>query len=209
MSTTQFSVCNFTTDSFLSLAVCLATPTLLGRLAGWHVRLFKDVYHNYTVKPSFIPPNWLFRPIWTVFYLTMGLSSYLVYQTDSKLAGFTVSALAYYATQLLLNLCWPALFFRYRNYKVSLYVITLNLFAAITTAYKFYYINSFAAVLLTPYIAWLAFSGYVNKRIWRLNEDNKKLRAINNSGYNKFIVSNPLDIQANNLCENCMKQKEN
>ncbi|KAI9299097.1 hypothetical protein K502DRAFT_87107 [Neoconidiobolus thromboides FSU 785] len=205
-SSNVLTICDLTTGSFLSLAIALATPTLLGRLAGSHVRNFKGIFNNLTIKPSFLPPKILFKPIWTVLYLCMGLASYLIFQSYMMKNIKVASALAFYSIQLLFNLCWPALFFRYRNYKVSLYIITVNLITAIITTSKFYRINQYAGYLMVPYLAWLVISGYANKRVWTLNKENVKVlvgKKSNYKRYNSDIKNTP------NVCPKCYCVKQN
>ncbi|KAI9299099.1 hypothetical protein K502DRAFT_285565 [Neoconidiobolus thromboides FSU 785] len=187
--------------------MAITVPTVLGMLSGSHVRLFKDIYHSFVAKPSFIPPRSAFKPIWILLYVAMGYASFLVYETGREFKVPITSALTYYILQLSFNLCWPALFFRYRNYKVSLYIITANLAFAAVTASKFYAINQLAGYLLTPYLGWLVISGYINKRIWRLNESNQKLVAINKTGLQAFLQAKKSEGEQQNLCSNCITAK--
>lgn len=169
------SFCDLTTDHIASIAVAVGVPMLLGYLAGSHVRKFKELYYRDVAKPRFLPPSWSFGPIWAILYAAMGYSSYLVYRMGEVHGVSVFRALTYYTIQLAFNLCWPALFFRYRNHKVSLYIITANLLTAAITAYKFYQINEESGLLLLPYLTWLTGSGYINKLIWRMNQSNPLL----------------------------------
>jgi tryptophan-rich sensory protein len=60
-------------------------------------------------KPSWRPPNRLFAPVWTVLYLTIAVSGWLIWRE----AGFASAGLplAVYAAQLVLNAAWTPLFF--------------------------------------------------------------------------------------------------
>ncbi len=57
-------------------------------------------------QPSFAPPSWLFGPVWTVLYLMIGISGWLLWR-----AGGWSSALVWWVVQLVLNLAWTPLFF--------------------------------------------------------------------------------------------------
>ena len=44
-------------------------------ISGWYAGL---------QKPFFVPPNWVFAPAWTILFLLMGLSLYLVWEKGFK-----------------------------------------------------------------------------------------------------------------------------
>ncbi|MBI2268561.1 MAG: tryptophan-rich sensory protein [Candidatus Blackburnbacteria bacterium] len=52
---------------------------------------------------TFSPPNWLFAPVWTILYVLMGISLYLVWTTKSKLKQ---RAITIFFIQLGLNTVW-------------------------------------------------------------------------------------------------------
>ncbi|KAJ9060628.1 hypothetical protein DSO57_1038920 [Entomophthora muscae] len=172
---TPVSLCSMTTGDTLALGVAVGLPVLLGYLAGSHVRKFKVFYYRDVLKSSFIPPSWVFAPTWTILYALMGYASYLVYLTGQAHSISITRPLVYYVAQLAFNLCWPALFFRYRNIKVALYIITANLVLALIATYKFGQVNMQAAQLMVPYLVWLTLAGYINKDMWRKNQANKLL----------------------------------
>ncbi len=64
-------------------------------------------YASFT-KPSFAPPGILFPIIWTILYLLMGVSSYIVVQSDHP---DKLLALRTYFIQLFFNFMWSILFF--------------------------------------------------------------------------------------------------
>ncbi|KAJ9060626.1 hypothetical protein DSO57_1028760 [Entomophthora muscae] len=172
---TPVPLCSMTSGDTLALGVAIGLPVLLGYLAGSHVRKFKVFYYRDVLKSSFIPPSWVFAPTWTILYALMGYASYLVYLTGQDHNMPVSVPLAYYVAQLAFNLCWPALFFRYRNIKVALYIITANLVLALIATYKFGQVNMQAAQLMVPYLVWLTVAGYINKDMWRKNQANKLL----------------------------------
>ena len=69
-------------------------------------------YASFT-KPSFAPPGILFPIIWTILYLLMGVSSYIVAQSDHP---DKLLALRTYFIQLFFNFMWSILFFGLSNY---------------------------------------------------------------------------------------------
>lgn len=168
------SLCTSTSD-VANLMLAVSMPVFLGYLAGSHVRKFRALYHRDVIKPRFMPPAWIFAPAWTISYALMGCASYLVHRAGRVHGVPVTAALACYAAQLAINLCWPVIFFRYRNIKASLYAITTTLLLVLLTMYKFAKVSSEATQLMMPYLVWLTIAGYINKLIWRKNEDNATL----------------------------------
>jgi tryptophan-rich sensory protein len=58
-------------------------------------------------KPRWRPPDWLFAPVWTVLYLLIALSGWLVWREEG-IAGAALP-LGVYVLQLLLNAAWTLL----------------------------------------------------------------------------------------------------
>ena len=84
---------------FLAAATGAAFPP-----GDWYERL---------VKPAWRPPNWLFAPAWTVLYLTIAVSGWLVWRKVG-LAGAALP-LTIYLVQLVLNAAWTPIFFGLRR----------------------------------------------------------------------------------------------
>lgn len=72
-------------------------------------------------KPSWNPPNWLFAPVWTFLYVTMGVASWLVFR-EGGLAKQQVP-LGIYAVNVALNLAWSPLFFKHHQLGAALGVL--------------------------------------------------------------------------------------
>ena len=118
-------------------------------------------------KPSWRPPNRLFAPVWTVLYVMIAVSGWLVWR-EVGFAG-AVLPLAVYALQLLLNAAWTPLFFGLHRPDFALVDIVLVWLAIVATIVLFLPIHLAAALLLIPYLAWVTFATALNFAIWRLN----------------------------------------
>ncbi len=119
-------------------------------------------------KPSFTPPPIVFPIAWTILYVLMGISAYLVCtnNTDQK---FRKRAIAVYILQLVINCLWPLFFFRLGWLLFSLLWLILLLVVVIVMFIKFFKISPLAGYLQIPYVLWLVFAGILNYAIYTLN----------------------------------------
>jgi tryptophan-rich sensory protein len=129
-----------------------------GSVDGWYPTL---------TKPSFNPPDWVFGPVWTVLYIAMGMSGWLVW----KRAGFAGArwTIGLFLVQLALNLIWTVLFFGLHAPGLAFVEIFILLAAIAGTMRAFAAVDRRAGWLLAPYLAWVAFASLLNGAIWWLN----------------------------------------
>jgi tryptophan-rich sensory protein len=114
--------------------------------------------------PWWRPPDWLFGPAWAVLYTLIAVAGWLVWQRDGVGTPILV-----YLVSLGFNAGWSAIFFGLRRIDWALLWILglwLSIVAVIAT---FAPVSTTAAVLLLPYLAWVAFAAALNGSIWRLN----------------------------------------
>jgi tryptophan-rich sensory protein len=78
-------------------------------------------------------------------------------------------AIALFAVQLALNLAWSPIFFAGHQIRLGLIVIVLLDAAVIATVIAFARIGPWSALLLAPYLVWLAIATALNWSILRLN----------------------------------------
>lgn len=121
-------------------------------------------------KPNFTPPNWIFAPVWTILYLFMGMSAFLVWNKNRKKKNKQIkTALIIFTIQLILNVLWSALFFGLNNILLAFLEILLLWLAILLTVIKFYKISKPASLLLLPYLLWVSFAAVLNLTILLLN----------------------------------------
>lgn len=126
-----------------------------------------DSWYQSLRKPRWCPPNWLFGPAWTVLYLMIAVSGWLVWR-KAGLAG-AAGAFAIYALQLLLNGAWSGIFFGLRRMDLALAELALLWLAILATIVAFAAHDALAAWLLVPYLAWVTFAGALNAALLRAN----------------------------------------
>lgn len=99
-------------------------------------------------------PAWVFPVVWSILYILMGISSYLV-RDDKRLIRI-------YIIQLAANLLWSFIFFSF-NLKILAFFWILGLIVIVgIMIYEFYEKDKKSAYLLIPYIIWLVVAAFLN-----------------------------------------------
>ncbi len=140
-----------------SIGLCLGAGIVgsfftVSAIPDWYVTLN---------KPFFSPPNWIFGPVWTILYILMGISLYLVWVKRKVPTIFWI--------QLILNASWSIIFFGMKNPGLALVDIIALWIAIVLTIKAFSKINKLASRLLWPYLAWVSFATFLNLAIVLLN----------------------------------------
>lgn len=147
----------------------LIISILIPNLAGFLGNLFGNSATNFynIVKPSFTPPSIVFPIVWFILFTLMGISSYIIWSSESK---DKKNALIIYGIQLFFNSLWTFFFFNLGLYLFSFIWILIILILVIIMFYKFYKINKTAALLQIPYVLWLIFASIINFNVYLLNK---------------------------------------
>jgi benzodiazapine receptor len=143
---------------FLMLSAAAASLGSFFRPGEWYASL---------IKPTWNPPNWIFGPVWTVLYVTMAVSAWLVWRRGSD--ALRTRALGAYGVQIALNAAWSPLFFGARSPGWALVDILLLNGAIAVTVFLFLRIQRVAGYLLVPYAGWVLFATVLNATLWHLN----------------------------------------
>ena len=149
----------------LSVVVCLA----VGIVGSVFTSPAIPTWYMSLNKPIFNPPNWIFGPVWSLLYILMGISFYMIWEKRKKNKN-AANAIKLFAVQLVLNAVWSPIFFGAKNLFLSLIVIIFMWFAILKTIRAFAKVNKTASYLLYPYIAWVSFASVLNFSIWMLNK---------------------------------------
>lgn len=114
-----------------------------------------------------MPPEWLFPVVWTMLYILMGVSAYLVYEcdTEEKYIG-----LAVYVLQLIFNFLWLIIFFNIGNLLFAFVWLVFLWILVLAMSISFYKVNKTAGLLQIPYLLWVTFAGYLNIALYILNK---------------------------------------
>lgn len=145
------------------IAIAIIIPNVIGFLGSLigNPSAFDNI-----IKPSFTPPKIVFPIVWVILYTLMGISSYLIYKSNSNEKD---ESLFIYLISLVLNSLWSFFFFKLKAFLFAFIWLILILISVILFVIKFYKINKLSGLLQIPYIIWLIFAGILNLSIYFLN----------------------------------------
>lgn len=148
-----------------ALLISLLVSLGVGALSGFLTKNSVKVYSQLNLS-SLAPPSWVFPVVWTILFVLMGISAYIIYMSKSP---YTKGALAVYFLQLAVNFIWPLIFFSAQAYLFALIWLIFLWLLVILMIKMFYKISPAAAILQIPYLIWLTFAAYLNLMVVILN----------------------------------------
>lgn len=158
----------------IKLFLSFGFPLSVALLGGIFTTASVNSWYQTLIKPGFAPPNWVFGPVWLILYLSIGLATYLFWNTKNparsknkspkKLPGFIFLYL-----QLIFNLAWSIIFFLLHSPEAALYEIIFLIGLTILNIFYFAQVNLKSGLILLPYLAWLSFASYLNWAFYILN----------------------------------------
>jgi tryptophan-rich sensory protein len=125
-------------------------------------------------KPPFTPPNRAFGPIWTILYILMAISVFLVWQKGMTTSGVLLAFILFWI-QLAFNALWSIIFFGMKSSGggiMTIILLWLLILATIVTSFR---VSAWAGALLIPYIVWVSIASYLNIGVWILNKLAKRM----------------------------------
>jgi translocator protein len=156
-----------TTAQVIKGLVSLAVPLAAGAIAGMFTAQAVPDWYASLNRPAFSPPNWLFGPAWTVLYILMGISFFLIWECDAGKARNL--AMIIFLIQLLLNFGWSFIFFHFKMIGLAMAEIVLLWVSIFIMLFLFYRVKPTAAYLNIPYLLWVTFAAILNSAYYLLN----------------------------------------
>ncbi len=128
----------------------------------------KTFYAELT-RPLWAPPGYLFGPVWSVLYIMMAVSAWLVWIKENY-SFRRVSVLTFFF-QLALNALWTWIFFVWNSGFFAFIEILILWILILLTIYLFNKRSKIAAALLIPYLLWVTFASALTFAIWQSNPE--------------------------------------
>lgn len=149
------------------LIISIIIPLLIGFISSYFTFGSIETWYLWLEKPSFNPPNWIFGPVWTILYIMIWFSFYIVWKKwfweNKKVTKYI------YFIQLILNFLWSFSFFYLENPLLWLINIILLWIFIILNIYYFFKVNKYAWIILIPYLLWVSFASILNLYLFILN----------------------------------------
>jgi tryptophan-rich sensory protein len=159
------------TRSTLSQGVGLAgwlTLSFFAAALGALATIDAPAFYAMLDRPDWAPPASVFGPVWSVLYVMMGVSAWLVWRERRRHNGWS-SALALFIAQLVANTLWSWLFFAWHDGGTAFGEIIVLAVLIVLTVAAFWRVRPLAGMLLLPYLAWVGFASVLTCAVWQRN----------------------------------------
>lgn len=145
--------------------IAILLSLLVGGLGGAATEI--GPWYFQLQKPSWQPPDWLFGPAWTTLYILTSIAGVKAWRrADEVQRRYFLGALL---LNLVLNLLWSLIFFTSQRPDIALLEVvplwlSILLMVLLVRSY-----SPQSALLMLPYLGWVAFAAYLNWTIVNLN----------------------------------------
>ena len=154
------------TRRWVPIAVAAASAIVVAALGGAATDI--SGWYRALHKSPLTPPDWAFGPAWTLIYALTAISGVLAWRAASTRAA-RQAVLMLFALNALLNVLWSELFFMLRRPDWALIEVVPFWLSVLALIVVIRPVSRRASWLLAPYLVWVAFAGWLNLEIVRLN----------------------------------------
>lgn len=133
--------------NYKRLSIFILIPLVLGGIVGLLTVPNSNV--------DSIIPSWIFPVVWTILYILMGVSSYIIYQKIKEVPRI-------YIIQLIFNLLWSFIFFKFKLFILAFIWIIILFILVLKMIKEFKEIDPLAGKLQIPYAIWLVVAAILN-----------------------------------------------
>ena len=147
------------------IVIAILLSLIVGGLGGAATEI--GPWYFQLQKPSWQPPDWLFGPAWTTIYVLTSIAGVKAWRRANEVQRrYFMGALL---LNLVLNLLWSLIFFTSQRPDIALIEVvplwlSILLMALLVRSY-----SPVSALLVLPYLGWVAFAAYLNWTIVTLN----------------------------------------
>lgn len=117
-------------------------------------------------RSTLTPPGYVFSVVWTLLYAMLAYVAWILSINHSS--NYKKLRLLF-SIQMIVNWAWTPIFFKFHLLHLSAIWITILMFLNIILIVKARSIDKKIVYVLTPYVIWLLFAGYLNLTIVFIN----------------------------------------
>lgn len=151
----------------LRFLVALAVCQGVGLIGGFYTAKGVEVWYPTLTKPEFVPPTWLFAPVWLTLYTLMAMALIVLWHRRDQAGAKTTLIL--FMLGLALNVVWSAVFFALQRPDAAFVVIIVLWGSILLMILNMTTVERRAANLLVPYLLWVSYASVLNMQIMMLN----------------------------------------
>lgn len=142
------------------LIICLIIAFLPAIIGSLFTTANSEWYQS--IKPTITPPSFVFPIVWTVLYILIGISLFLVWTNKKSNKSNKKQVILSYSTNLILNAIWSPIFFTLHLSILSFIIIIALIASTIWMMLNNIKFSKPAFYLLIPYLLWLLFASILN-----------------------------------------------
>ena len=125
-------------------------------------------YYSSLIKPNYAPSPQVFKYAWSILYLLMFISLVLILKAN--FSPLKIWAITFFAFQLIVNILWPFVFFKYRELEIAFFICIILLLLVLIQNIFYFKVSIVAAILQLPYLFWISFASKLCFDIVSLNK---------------------------------------
>lgn len=157
------------------IILCCSLLLGVGAINGLWTQMDYQSWYEALIKPSFSPPpSPIVGLIWSLMYITMGVSVGIIWQIAVKTRGKEQSkraktGIALFLVQILVNMIVPIFFFAVQSLTLLLLCVLLNFLLLLGVIRIFYSVHKAAAYILIPFLFWLMYAIVLDSALLLIN----------------------------------------
>ena len=125
-------------------------------------------FQNYQM-PKGIVPKIVFPIAWTIIYIAIGVSTFLMWRDKEIKSKDRKLNLVLYFLHMFFNVLWPLFFFRLNMVVFAVFWLIALMGLAFACMYRYFVANLPAGIIFALYSVWLIYALYLNLGVAILN----------------------------------------
>lgn len=125
-------------------------------------------FENYKM-PSATPPKIVFPIAWSLIYITIGVSTFLMWRDKEIKSKDRKINLIIYFIHMFFNVLWPLFFFRLNMIVFAVFWLIGLIGVAFACMFRYFIANLPSGIIFVVYSIWLMFALYLNLGIVLIN----------------------------------------